>query len=77
MERLQKIYRLHHLLKDRRHPVALETLQQELERSLATVNRIIRDLRLYFDAPIAYDRSRNGYYYALQNGANFELPGLS
>ncbi|MDE3022329.1 MAG: WYL domain-containing protein [Pseudomonadota bacterium] len=73
MEKLQKIYRLHHLLKSRKHPVSLKVLQSEIESSRATLNRIIRDLRLYYDAPIEYDRERNGYFYANEF---FELPGL-
>ncbi len=76
MEKLQKIYRLHQIFKDRHHPVALAALQTALECSRATVNRIIRDMRLYFDAPIEYDRERNGYHYAAPAGSGFELPGL-
>jgi hypothetical protein len=53
-----------------------KTLQDELECSRATVNRIIQEMRLYFNAPIEYDRSRNGYHYALSDGQTFELPGL-
>jgi len=33
-------------------------------------------MRLYFNAPIEYDRQRNGYHYALTGGQTFELPGL-
>lgn len=73
MEKLQKIYRMHQLLKSRKHPVSLKALQEETESSRATVNRIIRDLRLYYDAPITYDRERNGYFY---ENEHFELPGL-
>lgn len=73
MEKLQKVYRLHHLLKSRKHPVSLKVLQKETESSRATINRIIRDLRLYYNAPIAYDRERNGYFY---ENKLFELPGL-
>lgn len=73
MEKLQKIYLMHRLLGEYRHPVSLKSLQQKLECSRATVIRIIRDLRLYYDAPIAYDRERNGYFY---DAEGFELPGL-
>jgi predicted DNA-binding transcriptional regulator YafY len=51
-------------------------LQEKLECSRATVNRIIEEMRLYFNAPIEYDRLRNGYHYALNNGETFEFPGL-
>src|SRR3989344_3876154 len=76
MERLQRIYRLHQTLAGRRQPVAHRVLQEKLECSRATVNRIIQELRLYFNAPIEYDRQRNGYHYALTDGETFELPGL-
>ncbi len=76
MDRLQRIYKLHQALSSRRHPVSCQTLQDELECSRATVNRIIQEMRLYFNAPIEYDRSRNGYHYALSDGQTFELPGL-
>ncbi len=76
MDRLQRIYKLHQAISSRRHPVSCQTLQDELECSRATVNRIIQEMRLYFNAPIEYDRQRNGYYYALGDGQTFELPGL-
>jgi len=76
MERLQRIYRLHQILAGRRQPVAHQVLQEKIECSRATVNRIIQEMRLYFNAPIEYDRSRNGYHYALTDGEAFELPGL-
>lgn len=76
MERLQRIYRLHQILAGRRQPVAHQVLQEKIECSRATVNRIIQEMRLYFNAPIEYDRQRNGYHYALTDGKTFELPGL-
>lgn len=76
MDRLQRIYKLHQAVSSRRHPVSCQTLQDALECSRATVNRIIQEMRLYFNAPIEYDRSRNGYHYALSDGQTFELPGL-
>ena len=76
MDRLQRIYKLHRAISSRRHPVSCQTLQDELECSRATVNRIIQEMRLYFNAPIEYDRQRNGYHYAPVDGKTFELPGL-
>jgi len=76
MDRLQRIYKLHQAVSSRRHPVSCQTLQDELECSRATVNRIIQEMRLYFNAPIEYDRQRNGYHYAPNDGQTFELPGL-
>ncbi len=74
MDSLQRIYKLHQEIFSRRHPVSCQTLQDELECSRATVNRGIRDMRLFFNAPIDYSREHNGYHYA--HGQSFELPGL-
>ena len=76
MDRLQRIYKLHQAVTSRRHPVSCQTLQNDLECSRATVNRIIQEMRLYFNAPIEYDREHNGYHYALADRETFELPGL-
>jgi predicted DNA-binding transcriptional regulator YafY len=76
VDRLQRIYKLHQAVSSRRRPVPCQTLQDELECSRATVNRIIQEMRLYFNAPIEYDRQSNGYHYALTDGETFELPGL-
>lgn len=76
MERLQRIYRLHQILAAHKRPLQHKVLCEKLECSRATVNRIIQEMRLYFNAPIEYDRQRNGYHYALSNGQTFELPGL-
>lgn len=76
MNPFDRIYGLHKELSAARHPVAKKTLEERLECSPATVKRIIRDMRLYLNAPIEYDRERNGYYYADAEGPRFELPGL-
>lgn len=85
MNVFDRIYALHKQLAGARRPVAKATLEARLECSPATVKRIIRDMRLYLDAPIEYDRQNNGYYYAQGSGADgvdadsgghFELPGL-
>lgn len=76
MDRLQRIYRLHQIISSHRLPVSHSVLQEKIECSRATVNRIIQELRDYFNAPLEYDRERNGYYYALKSGETFELPGV-
>lgn len=80
MNVFDRIYALHRQLAGARRPIPKATLEERLECSPATVKRIIRDMRLYLDAPIEYDREYNGYYYALADGASpdahFELPGL-
>lgn len=76
MSNLQRIYQLHRILSSRTLPVSHQTLEEHLECSRATVNRTIESLRLYFNAPILYDRERNGYYYDTQEKTVFELPGI-
>ena len=76
MDRLQRIYKLHQVFSTRRHPVSRLTLEQTLECSRATVKRIIEDMKIFFGAPIEYDRERNGYHYDTQEGQTFELPGV-
>lgn len=76
MSNLQRIYQLHRILASRTLPVSHQTLEERLECSRATVNRTIESLRLYFNAPILYDRERNGYYYESRDAGLFELPGV-
>jgi len=74
MNRAERIYRLHHLLKGGR-PVSLARLMEAVDASRATVNRDIAYLRDFFRAPVIYDREHNGYLYDPAEPA-VELPGL-
>lgn len=77
MNQFDRIYALHKVLSGARYPVPNNRLQEQLECSPATIKRIIRDMRLYLNAPIEYDRELNGYHYAqASDQARFELPGL-
>lgn len=76
MDRFDRIFELNRILQGARHPVSRRRLQEDLECSRATVKRIIEDMRLYLNAPIVYDRERNGYCYDQSEGAMYELPGL-
>jgi proteasome accessory factor C len=73
VDRLQRLYRLHALLKGRRTALPRQTIERELECSEATVIRIVNELRNY-GAPIEFDRDAGGY--VLTQGDSFELPGL-
>lgn len=73
MDRLQRLYRLHGLLKARRYPVPRQTLLDELACSSASLTRLIAELRDLLGAPIEYDREAGGYRYSHDR---FELPGL-
>lgn len=76
MDRFNRIYRLHRLLKQHRHPLSHRRIQDHLECSRATVTRIIEELRDYLGAPLVYDRQTNGYRYDEACGPAYELPGL-
>jgi predicted DNA-binding transcriptional regulator YafY len=76
MDRFDRIFDLHKLLSASRLPVSRQRIEQELECSRATAKRIIEAMRLYLNAPIKYDRKRNGYYYDRAEGGMFELPGI-
>lgn len=76
MDRFDRIYRLHRVLRDARYPVPHRKLQEKLECSRATINRIIEDMRNILGAPIEYDRQHNGYHYAESGTRTYELPGL-
>jgi len=76
MDLFDRIYSMDRILRNARYPVSRDNLQDRLECSRATVNRIIRDMRNYFSAPIEFDRERSGYFYAKMGEHPFELPGL-
>lgn len=76
MDRFDRIFALHRILADRRTPVSRKALQLQLGCSRATVNRLIEDMRDFLDAPIEYDRERDGYYYDQAREPRYELPGL-
>jgi len=76
VDRFDRIFELNRLLQGARQPVSRRRLEEALECSRATVKRIIEDMRLYLNAPIVYDRTRNGYSYDPGEGEMYELPGL-
>lgn len=76
MNRIDRIYQLHRILANRRTPIAREALEEKMECSRSTVNRVIQEMRLYFNAPIEYDYGRNGYHYKSGDNPEYELPGL-
>ena len=76
MDKFDRIYALHTLLTSARLPVTKAKIEKQMECSHATVERLIRDMRLHLDAPIEYDREANGYYYDKNAKYKYELPGL-
>ncbi len=76
MDLFDRIYSLDHILRQTRYPVTLKVLQEKLECSRATVNRLIHNMRLFLGAPILYDREAEGYCYSNNGEHPYELPGL-
>ncbi len=76
MDRFDRIFELNRLLQSSRHPVSRRRIEQALDCSRATAKRVVEDMRLYLNAPIVYERSRNGYCYDQREGEMYELPGL-
>ena len=77
MDKFDRIYALHTLFTNARYPVSKSTIEEKLECSHATAERLIKEMRLYLSAPIEYDREANGYYYNKStSGMRYELPGL-
>ncbi len=74
MNRVERIYRIHELLRTGR-AVPMRRLLEELECSLATVKRDLAYLRDFMGAPIVYDNELRGYRYDTRPG-EYELPGL-
>ncbi|MFO7760593.1 MAG: WYL domain-containing transcriptional regulator [Desulfobia sp.] len=73
MNKFDRIYELHDILKARRTPVSLADLTEKLECSQATVKRTIHKLRYEFDAPI---ENKGGGYLLKKDSQYRELPGL-
>jgi len=71
-----QVVELHNILSASRYPVSTETLMQIMACSNSTIGRILRDMKNSYDAPIEFDRIKNGYYYNTNSGEIFELPGL-
>ena len=77
MDKFDRIYQIHGILRDRRTPIARDELMRRLECSEQTVYRLIRIMREYLGAPLEYDEERSGYYYERSAACGtYELPGL-
>jgi predicted DNA-binding transcriptional regulator YafY len=75
VNRLERLYRVHELLRGARHPVPMARFCEELNNTRNTVTRDFQYLKDMFGAPIIYDRERNGHCYD-PDAPVFELPGL-
>ncbi|MBK5970720.1 MULTISPECIES: helix-turn-helix transcriptional regulator [Thiorhodovibrio] len=72
MNRAERIYRVHALLRDK--PRSFEQMRRDLEVSRATLVRDLGYMKDFMRAPIEYHRASNCYRY--QASSSFELPGL-
>ncbi len=75
MNRIERWYKIHALLKQARHPVPMQRFVDELGVTRQTVTRDFEYLRDFLGAPIEYDRDANGHRYTPGADA-FELPGV-
>lgn len=68
----ERLLAIHQSIAARRYPNTAR-LAREFEVSPKTVKRDIEWMRVHWDLPIEYDRTRNGYYYARDVK---QLPGV-
>lgn len=75
MNRLERLYRIHEILRTARRPVPMRRFCEELACNRNTVTRDFQYLKDMFGAPLLYDRERAGHCYD-PSAPVFELPGL-
>ena len=75
MDRTERFYRINQLL-SARQAVPMQAFLEELEVSPATFKRDLEYLRDRLQAPILWDRERQGYRYDDNTSHPFELPGM-
>ncbi|MFZ5557550.1 MAG: helix-turn-helix transcriptional regulator [Pseudomonadota bacterium] len=77
MDKFDRIYQIHVILRDRRTPISRAELMRRLECSEPTVYRLLREMRDYLGAPIQRTEDGEGYWYRRDaDGGQYELPGL-
>lgn len=76
MEKIDRIFEMHQIFKNRRTPIPFRRLCERMACSESTVRRTLRFLQDHLHAPLEYDRARNGWYYDLSQNTSYELPGL-
>jgi proteasome accessory factor C len=76
MSKVERLYHLHNILKQRRTPISRQDLMERLECSQATLYRLVGELRDFLGAPIEQDQDSRGFYYDRSYEQPFELPGI-
>lgn len=70
---MKRLEQLDQILQNRRSPITVEQLMDQLNCSKATVYRRIHELKTHYQAPILQDDEHRFYY---DKQANFALPGI-
>lgn len=77
MDKFDRIYQIHAILRDRRTPIRREEIMRRLECSAPTFYRLTREMRDFLGAPIERTADGEGYWYRRDaEGGQYELPGL-
>lgn len=75
VSRIDRLYKIHDLLRNARHPVPMKRFMEELEATRNTVTRDFEYLRDTLGAPLEYVREQNGHRYNPEAPV-FEMPGF-
>lgn len=75
MSRIDRIYRIHDMLRRARRPIRMARFVEELETSRNSVTRDFTWMKTHLGAPMLYDREHNGHWYD-PHAPVFELPGF-
>ena len=77
MDKFDRIYDLHKILRDRRAPISRADIMARLDCSEPTFYRLMGLLKDQLFAPMELHRESGGYYYRRDaQGGTYELPGL-
>lgn len=77
MDKFDRIYQLHNILRARRTPIALADISERLECSRPTTFRLLAVLRDRLGAPVVHLKDEGGYAYRQPPGeTTYELPGI-
>jgi len=78
MDKFDRVYQIHNILRDRRTPIARSDLARRLDGCAeSTVYRLLRSMKDHLYAPIEWSEEHGGYYYKQDSKEGpYELPGL-
>lgn len=77
MDKFDRIFQLHSVLRTRRTAISFQDLLVKLECSKSTLHRTLNALRDRLHAPVVFDKEADGYRYeGRKDTGMFELPGL-